>query len=42
MQIQECIQNQLTSDQIADQAGIKACVGPFTGSVNQKARRKLS
>ena len=36
-QIQEYIQNQLTSDQIADQISIKEFVDPFTGSVNQKA-----
>ena len=36
-QIQEYIQNQLTSDQIADQISIKEFVDPFTGRVNQKA-----
>ena len=36
-QIQEYIQNQLTSDQIADQISIKEFVDPFTGCVNQKA-----
>ena len=30
-QIQEYIQNQLTSDQIADQMGLKEFVDPFTG-----------
>ena len=36
-QIQEYIQNQLTSDQIADQMGLKEFVDPFTGRENQKA-----
>ena len=36
-QIQEYIKNQLTREQIADQIGMKECVDPFTGSVNQKA-----
>ena len=36
-QIQEYIQNQLTSDQIADQMGLKEFVDPFTGRENKKA-----
>ena len=36
-QIQEYIQNQLTSDQIADQMSLKEFVDPFTGCENQKA-----
>ena len=36
-QIQEYIQNQLNSDQIADQMGLKEFVDPFTGRENKKA-----
>ena len=36
-QIQAYIQSQLTSDQIADQMGIKEFVDPFTGRENKKA-----
>ena len=36
-QIQEYIQNQLTSDQLADQMGLKEFVDPFTGRENKKA-----
>ena len=36
-QIQEYIQNQLTSDQIADQISLKEFVDPFTGRENKKA-----
>ena len=34
-QIQEYIRNQLTSDQIADQIGLKEFVDPFTGRENK-------
>ena len=34
-QIQEYIRNQLTSDQIADQIGLKEYVDPFTGRENK-------
>ena len=34
---QEYIQNQLTSDQIADQMGLKEFVDSFTGRENKKA-----
>ena len=34
-QIQEYIRNQLTSDQIADQMGLKEFVDPFTGRENK-------
>ena len=36
-QIPEYIRNQLASDQIADQIGLKEFVGPFTGRENKKA-----
>ena len=36
-QIQEYIKNQLVSDQIADQMGLKEFVDPFTGRENKKA-----
>ena len=36
-QIQTYIQNQLTSDQIADQMGLNEFVDPFTGRKNKKA-----
>ena len=36
-QIQEYILNQLISDQIADQMGLKEFVDPFTGRENKKA-----
>ena len=36
-QIQEYIQNQLTSDPIADQMGLKEFVDLFTGRKNKKA-----
>ena len=36
-QIAEYIRNQLTSDQIADQIGLKEFVDPFTGRENKKA-----
>ena len=36
-QIAEYIRNQLASDQIADQIGLKEFVEPFTGRENKKA-----
>ena len=36
-QIAEYIRNQLASDQIADQIGLKEFVDPFTGRENKKA-----
>ena len=36
-QIAEYIRNQLASDQIADQIGLKEIVDPFTGRENKKA-----
>ena len=36
-QIAEYIRNQLASDQIADQIGLKEFVDPFTGRENRKA-----
>ena len=36
-QIAEYIRNQLTSDQIEDQIGLKEFVDPFTGRGNKKA-----
>ena len=36
-QIQEYIQNQLASDQIADQMGLQEFADPFTGRENKKA-----
>ena len=36
-QIAEYIRNQLESDQIADQIGLKEFVDPFTGRENKKA-----
>lgn len=36
-QIAECIRNQLESDQLADQLGLKEFVDPFTGRENKKA-----
>ena len=37
MQVAEYIRNQLESDQIADQIGLKEFVDPFTGRENKKA-----
>ena len=37
-QIAEYIRNQLASDQIADQIGLKEFVDPFTGRENKKAK----
>ena len=36
-QVSEYIRNQLTSDQVADQIGLKEFVDPFTGRENKKA-----
>lgn len=36
-QIAEYIRNQLESDQLADQLGLKEFVDPFTGRENKKA-----
>ena len=36
-QVAEYIRNQLSSDQIADQIGMKEFVEPFTGRENKKA-----